>query len=83
MEIEKKYWKISEIAKELGIATSAIRHYEQEIPELKPKKRYSNGWRMYSKKERDLVHKAYNLVKIEEYKISRARKILFGGLALV
>lgn len=47
--IEKVYWRIGDIAKELDIATSAIRYWEAEYPEeLSPKRRTSNGIRLYN-----------------------------------
>lgn len=77
MSIEKKYWTISDIAKELKVPTSMLRHWEAAAPFLAPKKRYKkNGFRKYSNKERDLVHEFHRLVKVELFTLEGAKRFL-------
>ena len=50
----KKYRRIGEIAKELGITNSTIRYWEEEFSQLKPKKNKS-GHRKYTHKEFEII----------------------------
>ena len=43
--IEKKYFTIGEVAKELGVATSLIRFWETQFDFIKPKKNLSVNWK--------------------------------------
>jgi DNA-binding transcriptional MerR regulator len=78
--IDKKYWTITELAKELNIAPYVIRFWETQIPELKPKQMYrtghKKGWRKYNTKERLLMTKFKSLVKDELYTLKGAQKQL-------
>ncbi len=50
----KRYRRIGEIAKELGIQTSTLRHWEKEIPQIDPKKNNS-GHRIYTIKDFEII----------------------------
>ena len=54
-EIQKKYWKIDEIAKECQVTTESIRNWEAEIG-MKPKRNYNNE-RRYNKGQRQYMHR--------------------------
>lgn len=70
----KRYWTITEIAKELGIQSSAIRFWETEFPHIIPKGRYKvTKYRKYTDKERDAVHEVHRLLHIERYTIEGAK----------
>ena len=80
--VEKRYWMITEIADELGVATSAIRYWETVFHQVKPKRRYitaeRKGWRKYTKKERNLVHRIHELLHVKKYTIEGAKQIING-----
>jgi DNA-binding transcriptional MerR regulator len=58
---EKVYFKIGEIATELGVATSAIRHWGDQFEWTRPK--YGRtGNRQYTRAERQEVHNVKHLV---------------------
>ena len=69
----KIYWSISEIAKELGITTSMIRYWENQIPEIKPRMRDKRMHRKYTKVERQRVSLIYDLIKNRRYTLTGAR----------
>ena len=76
-ELKKLYWTIGEIAGELNVTTSTLRHWHSKIPQSEPKKRYKNGQgRMYSLKERKFMHRIYDLIKIQGYRIEGAIRVL-------
>lgn len=50
----KKYRRIGEIAKDLGVTTSTIRFWEKKFTQLNPKKNKS-GHRMYTLKDVEII----------------------------
>ena len=75
----KMYWTIREVADELQIQTSTIRYWEQEFPECKPKLKYKeNGWRKYTLKDRNFIHKLHDLLHVQRYTIEGAKQVLNG-----
>lgn len=79
LEDLKRYWTITEVAQELKIQTSTIRYWEQEFPKCKPKLRYKdNGWRKYTLKDRNFIHKIHDLLHVQRYTIEGAKKVLNG-----
>ena len=70
--IERKYYPIGLVAKDLGVAPSLIRFWEKQFPEIKPKKN-KNGKRLYTKKEIEKIHLIFNLVKEKGYTLSGAK----------
>lgn len=78
-EVEKRYWTITDIAQELGIFTSTIRYWEKVIPKTIPKQRYKDtGYRKYTKKERDFIHRVHNLLHVQKYSAEGAKQIIYG-----
>lgn len=73
--ILKKYYSIGEVADMFGVATSLLRFWEKEFPELNPKKN-RNGKRQYMQKDIDLVKVIYHLVKEKGYTLSGAKDML-------
>ncbi len=63
---EKMYYKIGEVAKAFGVKTSLIRYWEKEFKALKPKKN-KNGSRLFTKKDIDVIHQIYQLIKEKGY----------------
>jgi DNA-binding transcriptional MerR regulator len=64
-EIEKLYWTIGEIAEELGVQTSKVRFWADNIPMIEPK-RDRQDWRKFNKQEREMIHTAHRLRTVEE-----------------
>jgi len=73
--LTKRYYKIGEVAKIFNVATSLIRYWEGEFPQLTPLKN-SSGVRRYTKEDVILFGQIYELVKIKGYKIDGAKKSL-------
>lgn len=73
--LTKRYYKIGEVAKIFNVATSLIRYWEGEFPQLHPLKN-SSGVRRYRKEDVILFGHIYDLIKIKGYKIDGAKKAL-------
>jgi DNA-binding transcriptional MerR regulator len=58
----KMYYKIGEVAKAFNVKTSLIRYWEKEFKALRPKKN-KNGSRLFTKKDVEVVHQIYHLIK--------------------
>lgn len=78
--IEKLYWTIGEVAAELEVNTSLIRHWEKEIGMVRPK-RTGRGDRLYTRKEIDLLKRIQHLVKDQGFTLQGAREQLRKGAA--
>lgn len=70
--LTKRYYKIGEVAKMFGVATSLIRYWEGEFSELHPQKN-NKGVRRFLKEDVLVVNKIYDLVKIQGYKLDGAK----------
>ena len=70
--LTKRYYKIGEVAKMFGVATSLIRYWEGEFDQLKPQKN-ANGVRRFLKGDVLVVDKIYDLVKTKGYKLEGAK----------
>jgi len=73
--LTKRYYKIGEVAKMFGVATSLIRYWEGEFSELRPQKN-NKGVRRFLKEDVLVVNKIYDLVKIQGYKLDGAKLAL-------
>lgn len=71
----KLYYTIREVSEMVGVAESALRFWEKEIPALRPKKT-PTGVRQYTKEDIDLVRLIYHLVKEQGLTVKAARKRL-------
>lgn len=74
-QIEKKYFTIGEVAKELSVATSLIRFWENEFDTIKPKKN-RKGNRQFTQDDVKQVKLIYHLVKEKGYTLQGAREFL-------
>lgn len=74
-EIEKSYYTIGEAAAMLNEATSLVRFWEKEFPQLKPAKT-EKGTRKYSKKDIELLKLIHHLVKEKGYTLEGAKEAL-------
>ena len=75
--LTKRYYKIGEVAKMFGVATSLIRYWEGEFNELRPQKN-NKGVRRFLKEDVLIIDKIYDLVKIKGYKLDGAKLALAG-----
>jgi len=73
--LTKRYYKIGEVAEMFGVATSLIRYWETEFPQLNPVKGKS-GMRRYQVEDILLIDRIYELVKTKGFKIKGAKKEL-------
>ncbi len=71
----KKYYSISEVAEQFGLAESNLRFWEKEFPNIHPKKSGRNV-RQYTVEDIEQVRLVYNLVKERGLKIAAARELL-------
>ena len=69
--IQKQYYTIGEVAKELDLTTSLIRFWETEFREINPK-----GNRVYTEKDIDTLKKIRYLLKSKKYTIKGAKERL-------
>ncbi|WP_305983324.1 MerR family transcriptional regulator [Roseivirga thermotolerans] len=71
--IEKKYFTIGEVAKELGVATSLIRFWETQFDFIRPKKN-AKGNRKYTQDDLKKLKLVYHLVKEKGYTLQGAHE---------
>ena len=71
----KKYFSISEVATQFGVAESVLRFWEKEFPNIKPRKTQRNA-RQYTREDIEEVRTVYTLLKVRGMKIAAAREML-------
>ena len=71
----KKYYSISEVAEQFGVAESLLRYWEKEFPNIAPRKSGRNV-RQYTTEDIEEVRAVYNLLKVRGMKIAAARETL-------
>ena len=71
----KKYYGISEVAEQFGVAESLLRYWEKEFPNINPRKS-GRGVRQYTKEDIGEVRIVYNLLKVRGMKIAAAKAVL-------
>lgn len=70
---KKMYYTISEVCQLTGLKDSVLRHWETEIPKLRPKKN-RGGNRAYQTKDIELVLFAKQLIKDEGLSLQAAKQ---------
>jgi|TARA_Y100001960_G_C14473211_1_gene727939 DNA-binding transcriptional MerR regulator len=75
--LEENFKTISEVAKDLELATSVIRYWETKFPIMDPVKR--NNRRYYSSKDQKTIANIKNLLYIQGYTIKAVQDILANG----
>jgi DNA-binding transcriptional MerR regulator len=84
MEEEKetrKYYKIGDVSKMLGVPASTLRFWEKEFKQLKPMKN-KKGDRIYHLKDIDILKEIHYLTHEKGIKLSKAsKKVKSGTLA--
>ena len=71
----KKYYSISEVAEQFGVAESLLRYWDKEFPNIAPRKSGRNV-RQYTTEDIEEVRVVYNLLKVRGMKIAAARETL-------
>ncbi len=71
--LEKKYYKISEVAEILGINASTLRFWEKEFTIIKPKRNDKNT-RFYTPEDIETIKMVYYLVKEKGLKLDAAQQ---------
>jgi len=72
---EKKYFRIGEVGKIVGVDTHVLRYWETEFPRVRPHRAKSKQ-RLYRKKDVEHLLRIKKLLHDEGYTISGARKVL-------
>lgn len=74
----RRFFKIGEVSELCAVKPYVLRYWEQEFPELAPKKR-RGGVRVYSHDDILLIRQITVLLHHKGYTISGARKLLAEG----
>lgn len=78
-QIEKKYFSIGEVAKQLSVSASQIRFWEGEFDIISPRKN-RNGKRKFTKEDIEKVKLVHHLVKEKGYTLQGAKDKLKNGV---
>ena len=76
----KRYFTIGEVSMLCDVKPHVLRYWEQEFPQLKPKKRRGNR-RYYQRHEVELIREIRRLLYLDGYTISGARNQLHKPIA--
>ncbi len=71
---DKLYFRIGEVARLCGVATSVLRFWETEFPQLKPNKG-GTGQRLYRRRDVEMALRIKRLLYDEGYTIPGARQV--------
>lgn len=74
-ELDKKYYKIRDVAELLGVTASTLRYWEQEFPECRPRRSATNI-RYYKSEDIELLKLIHYLLKFKGLKIEAAKEQL-------
>ncbi len=74
-ELEKKYYKISQVAEILGIPMSTLRYWESQFNIISPK-RTEKGTRLYTSSDIERIRMVNYLVKERQFKIEAAQELI-------
>ncbi len=74
---DKQSFRIGEVARIVGVATSVLRYWETEFPTIRPDKSRTNQ-RVYSRKQVERILEVRRLLRDERYTIDGARRALSG-----
>ncbi|MFC1822274.1 MerR family transcriptional regulator [Thermodesulfobacteriota bacterium] len=72
---DKRYFRIGEVSRILGIEPYVLRYWENEFPQIRPRRADSNQ-RTYQKKDLELIIEIKRLLYEEKLTIEGARKKL-------
>lgn len=71
-KLDKKFYKIRDVAEMLGLAQSTLRYWEQEFPQLRPR-RNDGGTRFYTPDDIELLRIISFMVRDKGMRISAVR----------
>lgn len=74
-KLNKKYYKIGDVAEILNIPTSTLRFWEKEFTVIKPKRNAKNI-RVYTVKDIETIKMIYYLVKDKGLKLDAAQAMI-------
>ena len=72
---DKRYFRIGEVSRILGVEPYVLRYWENEFPQIRPRRADSNQ-RTYQKKDLELIIEIKRLLYEEKLTIEGARKKL-------
>ena len=72
-DLNKKFYKISDVAAILGIPTTTLRYWEKEFTIIKPRRNAKNI-RFYTPADIETIRKVYYLVKEKGLKLDAAQE---------
>ena len=72
----KKYYSISEVADQFGVAESVLRYWEKEFPQVIAPRKSGRNVRQYTVEDIAQIRIVYNLLKVRGMKIAAAREML-------
>jgi len=76
----KKYFRIGEVSKIVGVDTHVLRYWETEFPRIRPRRSKSKQ-RLYRKQDVECLLLVKELLHEQGYTISGARKVLKDRLS--
>ena len=76
--MEKLYYSISEVAKELGETASCIRYWSESFPKYIKPFRNAKGNRMYKAEDIDTLRQIQHLVNVQGLRLDGVEKVLKG-----
>ena len=71
----KLYYSIGEVGKLVGVETHVLRYWENEFPQLNPRKNNA-GRRTYTKADLEAAYRIYELLRVNKYTLAGARQVL-------
>jgi DNA-binding transcriptional MerR regulator len=81
--IEKVYFSIGEVSKEMGVNASLLRYWETEFDKFIHPKKNKKGVRMYTRKDIEQIKEIYHLVKQKGFTLQGAKEHLKQGKSQV
>ena len=78
MKSKQLFYKIGDVCAELQVEPHVVRYWEDEFPQLAPKKNKA-GQRIYSQRDMELLRKIQHLLYARKFKIAGARQVLLDG----
>lgn len=74
-ELDKKYYKIKDVAELLRVSASTLRYWETEFPECKPRRSATNI-RYYKAEDIETLKIIHYLLKVKGLKLTAAKEQL-------
>lgn len=81
-DLDKKFYKISDVAEILGIPASTLRFWEKQFTIIKPRRNAKNI-RFYTPQDIETIRKVYYLVKEKGLKLDAAQEQILRNRANV